>query len=113
MSAGDDNEPPFTISHVMNASREKVWDAWTVANHLLRWFGPKGSTMLQAKMDLRVGGMFHYCMSHPDGREMWGRWVFRTINQPDTLEFISSFSNSSGELTPRDRVVPESRRTRP
>ena len=42
MSGGDENEPPFSISHVFNASREKVWKAWTEHEHLLRWFGPKG-----------------------------------------------------------------------
>jgi uncharacterized protein YndB with AHSA1/START domain len=100
MSAGDDHQPPFSISHVFKASREKVWQAWTEQEHLLRWFGPKGSTMLQANLDLRVGGMFHYCMSHPNGMEMWGRWVFQTINHPDKLEFISSFSNAAGDITP-------------
>jgi len=100
MSAGDDHEPPFSISHVFNASREKVWEAWTKQELLLQWFGPKGSKMLHATVDVRIGGMFHYCMSHPNGMEMWGRWVFRTINRPDKLEFISSFSNASGEITP-------------
>lgn len=100
LSAGVDHEPPFSISHVFSASREKVWEAWTKPEHLLQWFGPKGSTLRHATVDLRVGGMFHYRMSHPNGMEMWGRWVFRTINRPDKLEFISSFSNASGEITP-------------
>lgn len=100
LSAGAGQEPPFTISHVFNASREKVWEAWTRREHLVRWFGPKGSTILHATADLRVGGQFHYCMSHPNGMEMWARWVFQTINPPDRLEFISSFSNAVGEITP-------------
>ena len=100
MSAGDDHEAPFSISHVYHASRDKVWKAWTGQEHLQRWFGPKGSTIRHATVDLRVGGMFHYCMSHPNGMEMWGRWVYQSIHQPDKLEFISSFSNASGQLTP-------------
>ncbi len=100
IASGDDQQLPFSISHVFNASREQVWEAWTDQDHLRRWFGPKGSTILHATVDLRVGGMFHYCISHPHGMEMWGRWVFRTIRRPDRLEFISSFSNAGGELTP-------------
>ncbi|MEZ5941886.1 MAG: SRPBCC family protein [Planctomycetaceae bacterium] len=100
MSAGDEHEPPFSISHVFNASQEKLWEAWTEQEHLSRWFGPKGSTISHAKLDLRVGGMFHYCMSHPNGMEMWGRWVFQTIDRPHKLEFLSSFSNANGEITP-------------
>ncbi len=99
MSANEEHEAPFTISHVFKASREKVWAAWTEQAHLLQWFGPQGSTMQHATVDLRVGGLFHYCMSHPNGMEMWGRWVYRTIQPPATLEFISSFSNASGEIT--------------
>ncbi|MDX2199830.1 MAG: SRPBCC family protein [Phycisphaerae bacterium] len=93
-------EPPFSISRVLDAPRDRVWKAWTEREHLLKWFGPKGSTMRHSTMDLRVGGTFHYCMSHPNGMELWGRWVFRSISRPDKLEFISSFSNARGEVTP-------------
>ena len=98
--ANGDVEPPFSISHVFHAPREKVWQAWTEREHLLKWFGPKGSTIQHGTLDLRVGGVFHYCMSHPNGMEMWGRWVFQTIDRPDRIEFISSFSNADGEVTP-------------
>lgn len=99
-SADDEHEPPFSISRVFHAPRETVWQAWTEREHLLRWFGPKGSNIQHGTLDLRVGGVFHYCMTHPNGMEMWGRWVFRIINRPDRLEFISSFSNADGEVTP-------------
>lgn len=100
LSAGDDREPPFSISRVFAAPQEKVWDAWTRQEHLLRWFGPKGFTMVHATVDLRIGGTFHYCMQDPRGIEMWGRWVFQTIARPNNLEFISSFSNANGEAIP-------------
>ena len=100
LSNGVDDELPFSISHVCNAPREKVWQAWTEREHLLKWFGPQGSKIQHATLDFRVGGVFHYCMSHPNGMEMWGRWVFRIINRPDRIEFISSFSNADGEVTP-------------
>ena len=100
LSAGDDHEPPFSISRAFNAPREAVWEAWTKPEHLRQWFGPKGAKMLHATVDLRIGGVFHFCMTHPNGMEMWGRWVYRTIQRPDRLEFISSFSNADGEITP-------------
>lgn len=100
MAAGDQHEPPFSISHFVKSPRETVWKAWTEREQLMKWFGPKGSTMLHATQDLRPGGVFLYCMSHPNGMELWGRWVYRTINPPDRLEFISSFSNAGGEITP-------------
>lgn len=99
MSAPD-AEAPFSISHVCQAPRDMVWGAWTEREQLLQWFGPKGSQMLDATLDLRVGGMFHYRMSHPHGMEMWGRWVFRIIDRPHKLEFVSSFSDAGGGVAP-------------
>lgn len=96
----DSHEAPFRISHVFRAPREQVWRAWTEGEQLLKWFGPKGSVMRHAVIELRVGGTFHFCMSHPQGMELWGRWVFRAIAPPDTLEFVSSFSNAAGEIVP-------------
>ena len=31
---------------------------------LMQWFGPKGFTMPAARMDLRPGGSFHYCLCY-------------------------------------------------
>lgn len=100
MSSIQDQAPPFSISHLFHVPRETIWQAWTQQEHLMKWFGPKGASMRHATVDLRVGGQFHYCMSHPNGMELWGRWVFQTISPPDKLEFISSFSNERGEITP-------------
>lgn len=95
-----ENAPPFTIDRVFKAPRELVWQAWTEREHLIKWFGPTGSTITQARLDLRIGGSFHYCMSHPAGMELWGRWVFQSIARLDKLEFISSFSNAAAEIAP-------------
>lgn len=99
ISVGEANEPAFSISHVFKAPRESVWQAWTAREHLMRWFGPKGSSLSSAELDLRPGGSLHYCMSGP-GMEIWGRWVFREIDRPDKLVFVSSFSNALGEILP-------------
>ena len=54
-----------------NASRDRVWKAWTERDQLLQWFGPKGFKMTTAKLDLRPGGTLHYCLRSPDGKEIW------------------------------------------
>jgi uncharacterized protein YndB with AHSA1/START domain len=100
LSLGGEHEPPFSISHVFNASRERVWQAWTEREHLMRWFGPKGATLSHVTLDLRPGGLFHYCMKHPNGMEMWGRWILREIDPASKLVFISSFSSADGEIAP-------------
>jgi uncharacterized protein YndB with AHSA1/START domain len=95
MIAGEE----FVITRVLDAPRKFVFRSWTEAQHLSRWFGPKGTTITAARMDLRPKGVFHYCMQTPDGREMWGKWVFRDIAEPERIVLVNSFSDSEGGLT--------------
>jgi uncharacterized protein YndB with AHSA1/START domain len=89
----------FVLSRFFAAPREQVWQAWTERDHLMRWFGPKGFTMPACSLDLRPGGIFHYCMRSPDGHEMWGKWTFREIVPPERLVLVASFSDAQGGLT--------------
>jgi uncharacterized protein YndB with AHSA1/START domain len=88
----------FTVTRTVAAPREKVWRAWTEAESLARWWGPKGCTLRVVKLDLRPGGVFHYAMAVP-GQEMFGRFVFREIVAPERLVFVVSFSDAAGGIT--------------
>jgi uncharacterized protein YndB with AHSA1/START domain len=66
---------PFVISRVFDAPRDLVWRCFTDPDHMRQWWGPKGFKVLASKMDLRVGGTYHYGMSAPDGSPMWGKFV--------------------------------------
>ena len=89
----------FTISRVFNASRERVWSAWTQESQLKAWFGPKGTSISYAKLDFRPGGTFHYAMKGADGKEMWGKWTFQEITRPEQIVLISQFSDKDGGVT--------------
>ncbi len=89
----------FVISRVFDAPRELVWRAWTEREGLNAWFGPKGVTISKSTLDLRVGGVFHYCMRTADGKDMWGKWIFREVTRPDRLVFVASFSDEAGGIT--------------
>src|SRR5712692_4415203 len=93
----------FTISRVFDAPRDLVFKAWTESERLALWWGPKGFKMLIANLDLRPGGVFHYCMQAPEGSAMggklWGKFVYREIVSPARLVFVNSFSDEAGVLT--------------
>jgi uncharacterized protein YndB with AHSA1/START domain len=86
----------FVISRTFDAPRDLMWKIWTERDHLAKWFGPKGVTIVSAKNDLRVGGVFHYGMKTADGKMMWGKWIYREIVPPRRLVFIVSFSDKQG-----------------
>lgn len=96
----------FTISHDLDAPRDLVWKVFTDVDHLEHWWGPKGITIAQATVDLRPGGKFHYCMQTPTGDKMWGRFVYRTITAPESMLYVSSFSDAEGGIT-RHPMAPD------
>jgi uncharacterized protein YndB with AHSA1/START domain len=91
--------PDFVISRVLDAPRDLVWKCFTDPERMKQWWGPKGFTVIASKMDLRVGGTYHYGMKAPDGTPMWGKFVFREIVPSKRLDFISSFSDEKGGTT--------------
>ena len=88
----------FTISRLLDAPRETVWKAWTTEDQLKAWFGPKECPISQCTLDFHPSGTFLYAMQTPGG-EMWGKWMFREIHEPDKLICICSFSNEQGDTT--------------
>ncbi len=89
---------PFVVTRMFNAPRELVWKAWTEPEHM-RWFTPKGSAIVSAKMDLRPGGTYHYCMKYGDAEPMWGLIVYREITPPERLVYVQSFSDAHRNIT--------------
>jgi uncharacterized protein YndB with AHSA1/START domain len=90
---------PFLISRVFDAPRDRVWRAWTEVEQLKQWWGPKGFAVTHCKLDLRPGGIMHYCLRMPGGNEMWGKFVYREIVKPERLVWVNSFSDKDGGLT--------------
>jgi uncharacterized protein YndB with AHSA1/START domain len=39
-----------------------------------------------------------YSLRTPDGKEMWGKFVYREILPPDRLVFVNSFSDPHGNV---------------
>ena len=89
----------FVISRVFDAPRETVWKAFTEAERLKQWWGPKGVTVVAAKVDLRPGGVGHYGIRTADGDVMWGKFVYREITEPERLVWVNSFSDEAGGMT--------------
>lgn len=92
----------FKIERTFDAPRDLVWKVWTDGAYLKDWFGPKGCPIDTSHLDFRVGGSYHYSMKMPNGSAMWGRWVFLKIDEPNSLEFIASFSEETGKNVTRN-----------
>jgi uncharacterized protein YndB with AHSA1/START domain len=98
LSAGATDED-FVISRTFDAPRDLVWKAFSDVEHLKHWWGPKGFIMKACTLDFRPGGIFHYCMQGPDGREMWGKFIYREIVPQERFSHIVSFSDANKGVT--------------
>ena len=85
-----------SLSRVVPAPAELVWELWTTPAHISRWFGPPGCTAAILHLDLRAGGAFHFSMRGDAFPTHYGLWTIREILAPHRLVFISGFADEQG-----------------
>lgn len=59
----------LVLERVVPVPRERVWMAWTKAEHVSKWFAPAPWTMPHCEIDLRPGGVFRSVLRSPEGEE--------------------------------------------
>jgi uncharacterized protein YndB with AHSA1/START domain/predicted enzyme related to lactoylglutathione lyase len=89
----------LAVTRVLDASMEEVWKAWTEPEYVMRWWGPTGFTSPRAELDVREGGVSLVCMRAPaeyGGQDLYNTWTYRTVHQPERLEFDLRFTDADG-----------------
>lgn len=98
----------LTIRVTFNDTIENVWKAWTDPIHIGNWFGsdPNGK-VLQAKLDVRVGGFFEITFTDADQTEHTCSGVYVDVKEFSKLSFSWTWKTEPGvesfvtvELTP-------------
>jgi uncharacterized protein YndB with AHSA1/START domain len=86
----------IVITRVLDAPRERAFKAFTDPEHFARWWGPNGFTTPACRMDVRAGGVLHYCMRSPKGHDFWGKGVYREIVEPERIVYADTFADPEG-----------------
>lgn len=75
----------IVVSRVIDGPRRLVFEAYTEARHLDRWWGPDGFSVTTKSFEFREGGVWDFVMHGPDGADYpnWIRW--REIVPPERL----------------------------
>ncbi|MEZ5818387.1 MAG: SRPBCC family protein [Hyphomicrobiaceae bacterium] len=77
----------IVLARIVDAPRERVFEAWTGAHHLARWFGPEGFTLENVAADIRPGGQWRFVYVGPDGTRYDNRIAYLDIVAPARLVF--------------------------
>ncbi len=86
-SAGDKSTAhrEFVHSRLIDAPREKVFQAIADPRHLARWWGPNGFNSTFEVFDFKTGGIWRFVMHGPDGTDYPNRNVFRDTEPPERV----------------------------
>lgn len=88
----------ITITRLIDAPRERVFDAWTNPDSLNSWWGPQGFTNTTQSIDVRSGGVWQFVMHSPDGTDYPNRITFEEIIRPERITYL----HGEDEGKPRD-----------
>ena len=72
-----DASASLQVKRFIKTSRERVFAAWTTPSQVQRWFGPATCQVLDAQIDLRVGGAYQFRVFNDPHGEMTGSGEYR------------------------------------
>lgn len=91
------NKEELLITHLFDAPRELVFNAWTDPEQLKHWYAPDGCTIVFKSIDVRVGGKFHSCIHDPLHGDCWIKGLYQEVTFPEKLVFSMILSNEQGD----------------
>ncbi|MGH7444184.1 MAG: SRPBCC family protein [Longimicrobiales bacterium] len=99
-------ELTLRLERLVRADRARVFAAWTEPEELAKWSAPKGLTIPEGDVDLRVGGRWRVVMVEPDGRrhEAFGRYL--EVTPPERLVYTHQWVDGDGS-TPETTLTLE------
>jgi uncharacterized protein YndB with AHSA1/START domain len=86
----------IVLTRVFDAPRGLVYEAFTRPELLRRWFGPRGWSLVECDVDLRVGGKWRFMLQGPDGTRMGMSGEYRELAPPDRMVHTESFDDYPG-----------------
>ena len=92
----DSSEETVAITRIFDAPRSRVFEAWTRAEHLSRWFAPRGFSISDCESEPHPGGIFKMCMRSPRGEAFWVRGEYREVEPPERLLIACTMDEAQG-----------------
>jgi uncharacterized protein YndB with AHSA1/START domain len=94
------SERELVVTRTVNAPARIVFEAWTKAELLERWWVPQsfGVVLLSCEADVRVGGKYRFVFGHGDSKmEFFGKYI--EVIPPSRLVWTNEESGDGGPVT--------------
>ncbi len=106
----DNRIDAVVIERLVQAPASLVWRMWTEPEHFAAWYGPEGSSVPVATMDVRVGGERRICMElvRSDAvMQMWFVGEYREVVPGRRLVYTEAMADADGRvLSPAQLGMP-------
>ena len=87
------------FTRMFNVSRQQMFNAWTDAKHVAKWWGPHGFTNPVCDWDATHLGNIYIDMTAPDGIVFPMTGYFHEISAPERVVFTSrAFETEDGTV---------------
>ena len=83
----DEDARSIVTTRLIDAPCALVFEAWTSAEHLGKWWGPNGFTTTTSAFEFREGGEWRFVMHGPDGRDYENRITYDEIKPPHLIRY--------------------------
>jgi len=103
MTTQNNQEKEITITRILDAPHDKVWQAWTEPQEIEQWWGPRGFTTRVDEQNLEPGGSFKYTMLDADENEYPSVGIYQEIAEPNRIVATDEF----GDSDKNDQAAPE------
>ncbi len=103
MARTNKNKKELIITRIFDAPRKMVWQVWTNAEMVKKWWGPKDFSAPTIKIDFRVGGKYLYCMHGvaipgAEAKDYWSGGTYREIIPMEKIVVTDHFSDETGNM---------------
>lgn len=78
---------PIIVEGFLAASPKAVFQAWTDPKIVMKWFGSRPHSLLSAKIDLRIGGVWRFILYDDEQETMGFEGKYLVVNPSHRLVF--------------------------
>jgi uncharacterized protein YndB with AHSA1/START domain len=95
------------MTRVFDAPRDLVFQAHTSSEHIEKWWGRRGSTLIVCELDFRPRGKWRFVERSADGEEHGFRGEYREIVPPERIVWTFEYEGMPGHISVETMTLTE------